>query len=358
MHLCPSCKTSRWVYPKWIPFAELLEALTGCGRYECVACGWRGWRRSPATVAPLPVVHQLRRVPQFVSRLLAEHVSRGFLIPPLKRFATLRTAGTWVMLAFVLGVAVGVLFYSGAERTAGPNTLPAAEQAPASLEAAAQTAGSPSEARPPSSPAVAGPRVDTPLVASPPRASANAEQTVPRANAVRPTTAQRENVAPAAHPGQRVVGRRSQPGQLDVAPSGSEKRPRYRGSLAIESDPPGARVSVDGRVVGATPIVLKDVAAGSRVVRVESHGYELWSTAARVVADQQTRVIATLQRGSLEERESSERPEAAVNFQFPTANFQGSRVWELGGLTPAPQTTDTNRTPPAPATPGPLPVPQ
>jgi serine acetyltransferase len=55
---------------------------------------------------------------------------------------------------------------------------------------------------------------------------------------------------------------------------------------------------VDGRVVGATPIVLKDVPAGSHVVRVESNSYQLWSAAARVVADQQTRVIATLQRGS------------------------------------------------------------
>jgi hypothetical protein len=75
---------------------------------------------------------------------------------------------------------------------------------------------------------------------------------------------------------------------------------RYHGSLAIESDPSGALVSVDGRVVGSTPIVLKTIPAGSRVVRVESNGYERWSSAARVVANQQTRVLATLQRGSEE----------------------------------------------------------
>lgn len=74
--------------------------------------------------------------------------------------------------------------------------------------------------------------------------------------------------------------------------------PRYRGSLAIDSDPSGAVVSLDGRVVGSTPILLEDVPAGSRVVRVESSGYERWSAAIRVVANQRTRVNATLQAGS------------------------------------------------------------
>jgi hypothetical protein len=85
-----------------------------------------------------------------------------------------------------------------------------------------------------------------------------------------------------------------------VVRAAAPARPEYHGSLAIDSDPSGALVSVDGRVVGSTPIVLKAIPAGSRVVRVESSGYERWSSAARVVANQQTRVIATLQRGSEE----------------------------------------------------------
>ena len=56
-------------------------------------------------------------------------------------------------------------------------------------------------------------------------------------------------------------------------------------------------MSVDGRVVGATPIVLKGVRVGSRVVRIESDGYERWSSATRVVANQETAIVATLQRG-------------------------------------------------------------
>jgi hypothetical protein len=64
----------------------------------------------------------------------------------------------------------------------------------------------------------------------------------------------------------------------------------------VHSEPVGAVVSVDGRVVGATPLSLKEVPAGSRVVRIESQGYERWSLAARVVANQELRIVATLQR--------------------------------------------------------------
>jgi hypothetical protein len=55
-------------------------------------------------------------------------------------------------------------------------------------------------------------------------------------------------------------------------------------------------VLVDGQVVGVTPILVKGLRAGSRVVRIESEGYERWSSAARVVANQETAIVATLQR--------------------------------------------------------------
>jgi hypothetical protein len=40
---------------------------------------------------------------------------------------------------------------------------------------------------------------------------------------------------------------------------------------------------------------LKDVPVGSRAVRVEARGYQRWSTAVRVVANQQARVTAKLE---------------------------------------------------------------
>jgi hypothetical protein len=85
-----------------------------------------------------------------------------------------------------------------------------------------------------------------------------------------------------------------------IAPSArraaSPKLTGYRGSLAVSSAPKGARVLINGVPVGTTPLLLKDVPVGSRVVRLELDGYERWSSAVRVVANQRVRTAADLQR--------------------------------------------------------------
>jgi len=83
------------------------------------------------------------------------------------------------------------------------------------------------------------------------------------------------------------------------APSGqraaSPKGARYSGSLAVDSAPKGARVLINGVPVGTTPLLLKDVPVGSRVVRLELDGYERWSSAVRVVANQRVLTSVDLQ---------------------------------------------------------------
>ena len=76
----------------------------------------------------------------------------------------------------------------------------------------------------------------------------------------------------------------------------SSPTPRFRGTLAIDSLVPGARVFINGQPVGVTPLLLKDVPAGSRAVRVEATGYGTWSASLQVTANQQTRVMAKLNR--------------------------------------------------------------
>jgi PEGA domain len=72
------------------------------------------------------------------------------------------------------------------------------------------------------------------------------------------------------------------------------RRPQFRGSLVVNSLPSGARVFVNGRSVGQTPLVLRNQPAGSRAIRVALDGYEPWSSAVQVVADTETRLRAEL----------------------------------------------------------------
>jgi TonB family protein len=57
-------------------------------------------------------------------------------------------------------------------------------------------------------------------------------------------------------------------------PAALALQPGRAGALRIESEPPGARVSVNGQAKGQTPIRLSDLPFGSYQVRVEQKGYD------------------------------------------------------------------------------------
>ncbi|MGC4084074.1 MAG: PEGA domain-containing protein [Vicinamibacterales bacterium] len=59
----------------------------------------------------------------------------------------------------------------------------------------------------------------------------------------------------------------------------------------------GARVFVDGKMVGTTPLLLDAVAAGDHTVRLDLTGFSSWSSTATVTGGGRTRVS-----GSLEQR--------------------------------------------------------
>jgi hypothetical protein len=69
----------------------------------------------------------------------------------------------------------------------------------------------------------------------------------------------------------------------------------FTGALAIDSEPVGAAVFVNQQPVGATPIHLTRLRAGSHLVWIVRDGYERWTRAVLVAADKETRVTATLQ---------------------------------------------------------------
>jgi hypothetical protein len=69
----------------------------------------------------------------------------------------------------------------------------------------------------------------------------------------------------------------------------------FTGSLYVDSRPRGARVLVDGREVGTTPMQLSDVRAGTHVVRLELTNHRTWTASARVVSGQVARVTGSLE---------------------------------------------------------------
>jgi hypothetical protein len=71
----------------------------------------------------------------------------------------------------------------------------------------------------------------------------------------------------------------------------------FYGSLSVDSLPSGAKVFMDGKLLGTTPMLLPQVGAGEHVVRLQHEaGYRTWSSSVRVVAGERNRVTASLER--------------------------------------------------------------
>jgi serine/threonine protein kinase len=105
----------------------------------------------------------------------------------------------------------------------------------------------------------------------------------------------------------RVRIRNTQPAQsieveLEEARAARQAAPapapeRSSGSLMVDSRPAGARVLVDGKMVGTTPMLLDAVVPGDHVVRLEMEGFSPWTTTTRVAGGERSKVS-----GSLEQR--------------------------------------------------------
>ena len=67
------------------------------------------------------------------------------------------------------------------------------------------------------------------------------------------------------------------------------------GSLQVASSPSGAQVFVDGNLIGTTPLLLSDVEAGPRSLRIELSGYRIWMRSILIEPSERSRVSASLE---------------------------------------------------------------
>jgi hypothetical protein len=79
------------------------------------------------------------------------------------------------------------------------------------------------------------------------------------------------------------------------APPPREGSSGYAGTIYVDSRPRGAKVLIDGKVMGTTPASIPDIPIGSHVVRLELADHRAWTTSTRVTAGEQARVTGSLE---------------------------------------------------------------
>jgi serine/threonine-protein kinase len=101
--------------------------------------------------------------------------------------------------------------------------------------------------------------------------------------------------APSSKPAARPAVPSAAAGGRPSAPTPAVVSP----SLAIETRPPGARVRVDGRDVGVTPLTVTPLQPGPHSVELQLQGYRQWSSTVTLAAGQRRRLSASLERESI-----------------------------------------------------------
>jgi hypothetical protein len=247
-----------------------------------------------------------------------------------------RSAVWPLALALVVGAAIGFgggYFFAHYERTSAPEAgvqaeapVPASAPAPVTPPPAAGAATPEvSTARPPAPPPAAGePAAERPappqaaggrlLVRSTPAGARvfvdgreqgrtpltvdDLARGVHRVRVVREgyATEERRITITGARPTQSITVPLARPGAAQApVPSAPAADAAGSGRVTVVSRPAGARVFVDGKLLGTTPLQVPQVAAGTHTVRLELEGYRPWISTVQVAAGEH-RVAASLDR--------------------------------------------------------------
>jgi hypothetical protein len=294
---CPSCQ-SRQVRRKHVPwFARIAKRLTARRPYVCETCGWRGWRQpskqparqqSPATQWTSRIFSDALRFHalRILHRVPDEWFVSGMRHLRLWRLQVSRSEVLRLSAFFALGLGAGVFVVWNASE---PSFEP---RSPGTTTPMTETATT----------GTGSPALPSPPASNSPVASVSQAPTIaPRVPSVRPPARAPQKSARASSrsapstPAPRSATR-TPPQQTNgtTGRSAATTSARPHGSLAIESAPSGARVSFNGRAVGSTPVVLRNVPAGTHLVRIEADGYQPWAWTARVVGNRQNRLTVKL----------------------------------------------------------------
>jgi hypothetical protein len=89
---------------------------------------------------------------------------------------------------------------------------------------------------------------------------------------------------------------RTQAAARTAAPGSSTSGTFTGAALSVDSRPGGARVFIDGTLVGTTPVAVPQLGTGAHAIRLERDGYRRWSSSIRIVSGEANRVTASLER--------------------------------------------------------------
>ena len=88
---------------------------------------------------------------------------------------------------------------------------------------------------------------------------------------------------------------RGTPAQPGSRPTPPLSPVTFVGSVFVDSRPRGAKVFIDGKEVGTTPLKLPELSIGAHVVRLELKDHHTWTSSVRIASGEEQRVTGSLE---------------------------------------------------------------
>ncbi len=148
----------------------------------------------------------------------------------------------------------------------------------------------------------------TEMAVSKPSESVAKQLATPQSNVPSATVPARPEPQPAPSPNRSAPPAADRRAATRTAPERSTARPRpsapvpagtsgeFVGRLSVDSRPVGARVFLDNKPIGVTPLAVPSIRAGEHAIRIERDGYRHWTSTVRIVSGEQNKVTASLDR--------------------------------------------------------------
>jgi hypothetical protein len=303
---CPDCG-SDWLRKGQLSGVARVAARLTTRRPHSCKCGWRGWIPPSADRAASIAAGDSDPFSLFIpeadlqnskaaAAIRSETAKRAPSTSFVSRWTDAAHEIRWTIAAFALGVVGGAspLLWMMPYSSSSPSV-----QAQQSSQSTSQPvpAAPPPVASPPAERSSGAGFGDVVTVASLPPVLRDTPR-VPARVAVQTTTATRQS-APSPSMTRRPRSVTAAPPSVVLLPGSSGQRPvPFHGSLAVDSSPSGARIALDGRTLGVTPLVVQRVPVGSHVVRLEMDGHRVSASAVRVVANRSTKIAVALDPNS------------------------------------------------------------
>jgi hypothetical protein len=150
-------------------------------------------------------------------------------------------------------------------------------------------------------PATVAEMAAAPTSATPAQPPPGTDVTVPPPLAAPPPVSAAQSGAPASSPSPSWTSASAARTPSRPAPAArprpekADKANGFSGSLLVETRPAGARVVLDDKTLGVTPLSVPDIRTGSHPLRIERAGYKTVVTDVVIKSGERARVAVTLE---------------------------------------------------------------